>query len=78
MLQIWRQDHSFITSFAGKLNSEVPGIEGDKGKVEVLRDEVFRGKRIKAVDCIAESSCIADVLPGERCQACYRTMEVSI
>jgi hypothetical protein len=38
---------------------------------------MFGGERIKAVDCVAEGSCIADMLPSERCQACCRTMAVS-
>jgi hypothetical protein len=70
VLEIWRQDYSFVASFAGKLNSEIPRIESYKGEVEVLRDEVFRGKRIEAVDCVAESSCIAYMLPSKCCQAC--------
>ena len=38
---------------------------------------MFGGKRIEAVDGVAEGSCIANMLPSERCQACCRIMEVS-
>jgi len=78
VLQIWGQNHSFVTGFTGKLNSKIPGIEGHEGEVEVLRDKVLRGKRIEAVDRITESSCIADMLPGEGRQACYRAIKVSL
>jgi hypothetical protein len=38
---------------------------------------MFGGKRIEAVDCVPEGSCIANMLPSERCQACCKTIEVS-
>jgi hypothetical protein len=36
VLQVWRKDDGLITGFPWKLDSEVPSIEGDKGKLKVL------------------------------------------
>ena len=69
VLEVWWQYNCFVASFTGKLNSEVPGIEGNEGEVEVLGGQMFGCKCIKSVDCIAEGPCIANMLPSESCQA---------
>jgi hypothetical protein len=70
VLEVRWEDDSFIASFTGKLNSEVPGVKGHEGEVEALRDKVFGGKCIEAVDCVPEGTCIADMFPCECSQAC--------
>lgn len=72
VLQIWWEHNCFIASFSGKLDSEIPGVEGDEGEIEVLRGQIFGRECIEAVDCIAEGARIANVFPGESCQAGYR------
>jgi hypothetical protein len=64
VLEVWGQHNSFVTGFPRELNSEVPGIKGHEREIEVLGGEVLGGKRIEAVDCVAESPCIAYMLPG--------------
>lgn len=65
VLEVWWEDNSLVAGLARELNTEVPAVEGDEGEVEVLRGQVLVGKRIEASDGIAESACIADVLPSE-------------
>lgn len=64
VLQVWWEDDSLVAGLARKLNTEVPAVEGDEGEVEVLGCQVLVSKRIKPGDGIAESACIANVLPG--------------
>ena len=68
VLKVWWQHNGFIASFTGQLNSEIPRVKGNKGEVEVLSGQMFLCKRIEAVDCIAESPCIADMFPSKSCQ----------
>ncbi len=79
VLEVRRQNNGFVTSFTGKLHSEVPRIECNEGEIEVLGCQVFGGKRIEAVDCVAEGSRIANVFPCESCQArCGRIKSASV
>lgn len=36
MLKVRRQNDSFVSSFSGQLDPEIPGIQGDKRKFQVL------------------------------------------
>jgi hypothetical protein len=37
VLEVWREYNSLVASFTRELDSKVPGIKGNEGKVEVLR-----------------------------------------
>ena len=65
MLEVWWQDDRLIPGFAGKLNSQVPGIESDKGELIVLRQEVLVGEVVDAGGGVSESSGVPHMLPGE-------------
>ena len=69
MLEVGRQDDGLVTSFAGELDTQVPGVESDEGEIEVLRREVFRRKGVETIDGIAEGPSIANVFPGQGRQA---------
>lgn len=65
VLEVGRKDYSLIPSFARKLDTEVPGIEGDEDELKVLRRQVLDGKGIETVNGVPECAGIADMLPGE-------------
>ena len=69
VLKVWRKDDGLVPGFAGKLHTEVPGVESHEDKVEVLRGQVFVGKRVKPVDRIPKGSGISNVFPSQRRQA---------
>ena len=71
VLKVWRQDNSLISGLAGQLNSQIPGIQSDKNKVETLGCDVLVGKRIKSVDGITKASSIPNMLPGKCREGCY-------
>lgn len=79
VLEIGRQDHSLVTSLAGKLDTKIPGIESDEGEVKILRGQMLGCKGVEPVDSIAEGSCIPNMLPGESGQArCSRTISADV
>lgn len=65
VLQVRRQHHGLVSSFSGKLDTEIPRIERDKGEFEVFRDQMFVGECVKSGNCITESTGIANVFPRE-------------
>lgn len=69
VLQVGGKDDGLIASLTGQLDTEVPRVKSDKGKLVVVLDEVLLGELVEAVDGIAEGACIADVLPGKGCKA---------
>jgi hypothetical protein len=69
VLQVWGENDGLVAGFAGELDSKIPGIEGHKREVEILRYQMLRSKCIEAVDCVPKSACIANMFPGERRQA---------
>jgi hypothetical protein len=69
VLEIGRKNNGLVAGFPRKLDSEVPGVEGDEDKVEVLRGQVLRGKRIESVDSISKGTSVTYVLPGQGGQA---------
>ena len=69
VLEVWGQDDGLVAGLAGKLDTEVPSVEGDKDEVEILRREVFRGKGIETVDSVTEAAGIANMLPSQGGQA---------
>lgn len=72
VLKVGRQNDSLVASLTGQLDTQVPGIECDKDKVEVLRGKVFGSKGIEAVNGIAEASGVSNMLPGECGKARWR------
>lgn len=69
MLEIRGEDNGLVTGLAGQLDAEIPGIEGYKGKLVVLGDDVLLCKGIESVNGIAEGPGVPDLVPGEGCQA---------
>lgn len=77
MLEVRREHHGLVASLAGKLNSQIPGIEGDEYELEVR--EVLGEKGIEAIDCIPEGTRVPDVLPSQGRQAgCGRQVVLAI
>lgn len=73
VLKIGRKHDGLVTGLPGELDAEVPGVQGNEGKVKVLGDQMLRSKRIEAVDGIPESAGIADMLPREGSEARWRS-----
>lgn len=69
VLKIGGEDNGLVASFTRKLNSEVPGIEGDKGKVEVLGGQVLGSKSIESRDGVSKGSRVSNMLPSQSSQA---------
>lgn len=69
VLQVCGQHHSLVSGLAGQLHTQIPRIQGHKGKLEVLVGQVFLGEGIESGDGIAEGTCGADVFPGQGGQA---------
>ena len=65
VLNVRRQYDGLVTRLAGKLDTEVPRIEGDECELEVLGGDVFLVEIGEAVDCVTEGTCVADLVPGE-------------
>ena len=63
VLEIGRKDDGLIAGLAGQLNTKIPRIQGDKGKLQVLGEKVFLGESVEPVDSVTESTCRTDVLP---------------
>jgi hypothetical protein len=69
VLQVWRKDDGLITGFPWKLDSEVPCIESDKGKLKVLGYDMVVCELVEPVDCVTEGASVSNMLPGESGQA---------
>lgn len=74
VLQIGREDDGLVSCLTRQLDTQVPGVKGDKGKLVVVCEQVLLGEGIESVDCIAEGTSIADVLPGQGGEACCSAM----
>jgi hypothetical protein len=64
VLQVCGKDNRFVSGFSGKLNSEVPGVEGDEGEFTVLGN-LLSDKFVKPCNGVSEGSGVSDVLPSE-------------
>lgn len=69
VLQVRGKHDGLVAGLAGKLDAEVPGIEGDEDEIEVLGRQVLRGKRVKSGDGVSEGAGISDMLPRQRREA---------
>lgn len=65
VLQIGRQHDGLVASFPRELNSQIPGIERDEDKVEVLGRQILGSKRVESTDSIPKSTGISNVFPGQ-------------
>lgn len=69
VLEVRGEDDRLVSGLTRQLHPKIPRIQRHEGKLQVLADEVFLGEGVKAGDGIAESTCRADVLPCQSCQA---------
>lgn len=69
VLEVGGKNNGLVASFAGKLNSEIPGIEGDENEVEVFGRQMLRGKRVEPRDGISKGTRVSDMLPRQGRQA---------
>ena len=65
-----------VSSLARKLNTEVPGIEGNEDKVKVLRGQVLSSKSVESRDGISKVTRVSNMFPSQGCQARYRGMDM--
>jgi hypothetical protein len=65
VLEVGGQDNGLVAGLAGQLDTQVPRVEGDKGELVVVGNNVFLGEAVEAVDGVAERAGIADLVPGE-------------
>lgn len=68
MLEVRGQNDSLITSLAGELNAEVPGIKGNENELEVIRRQVFIGKLVESRDGVSKGSRVSHMFPRQCCQ----------
>lgn len=57
VLEVRGKDNRFVSGLSGQLNTEIPGVQGHKGKFQVLIQEVLLSEGVEAADCIAEAAC---------------------
>lgn len=69
VLQVRGEDDSLVSGLARKLDAEIPGIESDKNKVEVLGGQVLGSKGVESGDGISKGTRVSDVLPSQGSQA---------
>lgn len=69
VLEVGGQHDGLVAGFTGQLDTQIPGIQGDKGKVEIRRGQMLRGKGVEAINGIAKGAGVANVFPGEGGQA---------
>ena len=68
VLQIRGQHDSLVAGLAWKLDPEVPGIEGNEDKVEVLAREVLVGEGVESSDSVSKGTRVSDMFPSQGSQ----------
>lgn len=63
VLQVGRQHNCLVSGFSGELNSEVPSIQSNEDKVEILGRQVLGSKRVESSDGIPKSTGIPNMFP---------------
>ena len=63
MLQIRRQHDGLVTSLAGKLDTQIPGVKGNKNELEVISRQVLVGELIESGDRVSKGSRVSDMFP---------------
>jgi hypothetical protein len=71
MLEIRGENNGFVTSLSRQLHPKVPGVKGDKGKFEVVGDEVLLSELVEPIYGITEAASITDMFPSEGCEGSY-------
>ena len=69
VLEIGRKHDSLVAGFPRKLDTQVPGIERNKDKVQVLGRQMLRGEGVEPVDGVSEGAGVTDMFPRQGCQA---------
>ena len=69
VLKIWGQNDRLVPGFARKLDTQVPRVERDEGEFIVIGEQVFLGELVEPVDGITEGPGVADLVPGQGCEA---------
>lgn len=69
VLEVDWEDDMLVTSFSGQLYTEVPGVEGDKGPLEIVVGEVFLMEGLESLDGGSKISSVPNVVPGDGGQA---------
>ncbi len=77
VLEIGGENDGLVSGLARKLDSEVPSVESDEDKVEVLGGQVLGSKGVESGDCISKGTRVPDVLPSQGSQARWRGTRVS-
>lgn len=65
MLKVGGKDDGLIAGFPRELNSKIPGIQGNKGELEVVCKQMLMGKRIEAIDGITKGSSRTNMFPRQ-------------
>jgi len=69
MLKVGRKDDGLVAGFPRQLDAEVPGIEGNEGKLKVLGQDVLVRELVEPVDGVTEGASVPNMLPSESGQA---------
>lgn len=72
VLEVGGKYDGFVTGFSRKLDTEIPGIEGDEGKFIVLRYQVLGCEGVEPIDGVTECASVSYMLPGECGQARWK------
>lgn len=67
VLKVGGEHNGLVSGFSGKLDAQVPGVEGHKDEIEVLRVKMLGGESIEAIDSVPESTSISNVFPSQSC-----------
>ena len=70
VLQIWWQHNGLVPSLPGKLDAQIPRVQGNEGEFVIIGEEVLLSELVEAVDCIAEGPGTADMFPRKGGEAC--------
>jgi len=71
MLEVRRQHDVLVATFPGKLDTEIPRLQRDEDKLEVVLQQMLVGEGIESADSIVEGAGVSDMFPGQGGQACY-------
>ena len=69
VLEVDWEDDMLVASLSGQLYTEVPGVEGDEGPLEVVVGKVFLVEGLESLDGGSEISSVPDVVPSDGGQA---------
>jgi hypothetical protein len=64
VLEVRRQNNVFIATFSGELDTEIPSLQCNEHKLEVLGGQMLDSEGVESADSVVESSSISYMLPG--------------